>query len=138
MSERLRVWLLLAVAALVYGNTLANGFTLDDYGYILHNATVTQFSARGLFEPNRANNVLRPVTFATLALNWAIGDEHPFGYHLLNVLLHGAVGSLLYLVLGKLLERVRNGTTVAWVAALLFVVHPIHTEVVASIVGRSE
>jgi tetratricopeptide (TPR) repeat protein len=138
IGERWKIALLVVVALLVYGNTLWNGFTLDDHGYILHNPAVTHFSVRGLFEPNRANNVLRPVTFATLALNWAVGDDHPFGYHLLNVLLHGAVASLLYLVLGKLLEPVRNGTTVAWVAALLFVVHPIHTEAVASIVGRSE
>ena len=138
MSERLRVWLLLAVAALAYGNTLANGFTLDDHGYILRNATVTQFSARGLFEPNRANNVLRPVTFATLALNWAAGGDRPFGYHLLNVLFHAAVTLLLYLLLRKLLESDSGGATVAWVAALLFAAHPIHSEAVASIVGRSE
>ena len=87
IGERSKMALLVVVALLVYGNTLWNGFTLDDHGYILHNPAVTHFSVRGLFEPNRANNVLRPVTFATLALNWAAGDEHPFGYHLLNVLL---------------------------------------------------
>ena len=138
MSERWKIVLLLAVSLLVYGNTLRNGFTLDDHGYILRNPAVTSFSMQALFEPNRANNVLRPATFATLALNWAVGGDRPFGYHLFNVLVNAAVVLLLYLVLRKLLEPFLNGATTAWVAVLLFAVHPIHTEAVASIVGRSE
>ena len=138
MNERMRIGLLLAVAMLVYGNTLLNGFTLDDDTYILHNATVTNLSVRGLFEPAEATNVFRPLTFATFALNWAAGGARPFGYHLFNLLLHAVVTLLLYLVFRKLLEAVPQGTTVAWAAALLFAVHTIHTEAVASIVGRSE
>jgi tetratricopeptide (TPR) repeat protein len=138
MSERMRMALLLAVAMLVYGNTLFNGFTFDDDPYILHNPTVTNLSVSGLFHPTRASNVFRPVTFATFALNLAAGGAHPFGYHLLNLLLHALVALLLYLVLRKLLESVQQGATLAWVAAMLFAVHPIHTEAVASIVGRFE
>jgi len=134
----MRVALLLAVAMLVYGNTLLNSFTFDDDPYILHNPTITNLSVSGLFHPTRASNVFRPVTFATFALNLAAGGAHPFGFHLLNLLLHAVVTLLLYLVLRKLLESVEQGTTLAWVAALLFAVHPIHTEAVASIVGRFE
>jgi hypothetical protein len=137
MTERMRVALLLAVAMLVYGNTLLNGFTFDDDPYILHNPTVTNLSVSGLFHPTRASNIFRPVTFATFAVNLAAGGVHPFGYHLLNLLLHAAVTLLLYLVLRKLLESVQQGATLAWVAALLFAVHPIHTEAVASIVPVS-
>ena len=138
MSERTRVALLLAVAMLVYGNTLLNAFTFDDFLYVLHNPAVTNFSLSGLFVATRDSNVFRPVTFATFALDLALEGAHPFGYHLLNLLLHAAVTLLLYLVLRKLLEGVQQGATVAWVAALLFAVHPIHTEAVASIVGRFE
>jgi tetratricopeptide (TPR) repeat protein len=138
MNERLRVALLLAVAMLVYGNTLLNSFTLDDDVYIFSNPAVTGLSVGGLFEPAKANNVFRPVTFATFALNWAVGGTQPFGYHLVNLLLHAAVILLLYLVLRTLLEPVPRATTVALTAAWLFAVHPIHTEAVASIVGRSE
>ncbi len=138
MSERTRVALLLAVAMLVYGNTLLNAFTFDDFLYILHNPAVTNFSLSGLFVATRDSNVFRPVTFATFALNFAVEGAHPFGYHLLNLLLHAAVTLLLYLVLRKLLEGMQQGATLAWVAALLFAVHPIHTEAVASIVGRFE
>jgi Tfp pilus assembly protein PilF len=138
MNERWRVAMLLAVAVLVYGNTLPNSFTLDDDVYILSNPAVTGLSVRGLFEPTRANNIFRPVTFATFAVNWAVSGAQPFGYHLVNVLLHAAVLLLLYLVFRTLLEPVPRATTVALAAAWLFAVHPIHTEAVASVVGRSE
>ncbi len=141
MSERMRVALLLAVAMLVYGDALLNGFTFDDYTYILGNPAVTNLSVRGLFEPPQTNtnhHFFRPVTFVTYDLNWAVSGAQPFGYHLLNLLLHAMVTLLLYLVLRELLEAVPRGTTIAWAAALLFAVHSIHTEAVASIVGRSE
>jgi tetratricopeptide (TPR) repeat protein len=138
MSERWRVALLLAVAMLVYGNTLLNSFTMDDELYILRNPAVTSPSLKGLFEATKSNNIFRPITFSTFALNWAVEGAQPFGYHLFNLLLNAAVALLLYLVLRTLLEAVPHGTTVAFAAALLFAVHPIHTEAVASIVGRSE
>ena len=71
-------------------------------------------------------------------MNWAVEGGHPFGYHVFNLLLHVAVTVLLYLVLRKLLEGLPRGEIAAWVAALLFAVHPIHSEAVASIMGRSE
>lgn len=138
MSERTRIGLLLAVAMLVYANALHNSFTYDDFLYVLNNPGVTSATLKGFFEPTKVGNVFRPVTFATFALNWALGNVHAWGYHLLNLLLHAAVTLLLYLVLRTLLESVARGETVAFAAALLFAVHPIHTEAVASIVGRSE
>jgi len=141
MSERTRVVLLLAMAMLVYGNTLPNSFTFDDDAYILSNPAVTNLSVSGLFQPAKADSVLRffrPVAFATYELNWALAGAHPLGYHLFNLVLHTVVSLLLFLVLRKLFEEVQRGATIAWVAALLFAVHPVHTEAVASIVGRSE
>ena len=138
MKERWCVGLLLAVAMLVYGDALRNDFTQDDDLYIVHNETVSAPSLRGLFEANRDTNVFRPVTFLTLALNRAAGGARPFGYHLVNLLLHAAVTLLLYLLLEALLEPDPQARVVAFVAAMLFAVHPIHTEAVAAIVGRSE
>jgi len=138
MKDRLRIGLMLAVVALVYANTLVNQFTLDDGLYIMRNPQVTQFTWRGLFAPNRFTNVWRPFTFATLAFNWALHGAHPFGFHLLNLLLHAAVTLLLYFLFCALLEEIAQGKTVALVAAALFAVHPIHSEAVASIMGRPE
>jgi tetratricopeptide (TPR) repeat protein len=82
MTERMRVGLLLAVSMLIYANTLSNSSAFDDRLYVFQNPSVTHFSVRGLLEPEKASNVLRPVTFATFALNWALGGERPFGYDL--------------------------------------------------------
>jgi hypothetical protein len=97
-----------------------------------------QPSLKQLFQANKVSAVFRPVTFATLAVNYQLNGDRPFGYHLLNLLLHAGVTVLLFLVLRKILASEPRGDTAAFVAALLFAVHPLHTEAVASIVGRSE
>jgi protein O-mannosyl-transferase len=138
MTERWRIGLLLVVAVAVYANSVQNGFTFDDHSYILGNTAVRSGSLKELFVPTKANNMLRPFTFATFQLEWAARGPRPFAYHLANVLLHAVVTVLLYLLLLNLLEFVPQAPTIALVAALLFAVHPIHTEAVASIVGRAE
>lgn len=139
MSERVRLALLCAICLLAYGNTLANGFALDDSLYITRNSAVTHFSIPAVFKPHNDANVFRPITFATLALNWALGGTHPWGYHLVNLLLHALVTVLLYVVLRKLVaESQGQNAWVVWVAAMIFAVHPIHTDAVASVIGRSE
>lgn len=137
-SERFRVIALLAISILVYGNTVLNSFALDDFLYIFNNPAVTSPSLKLFFSATKDFNVFRPVTFISLALNWALGNSQAWGYHLVNVLLHAAVTLLVYALLKELLENVACGNAAAWVAALLFAVHPIHTEAVAGIVNRSE
>jgi len=112
MKESLRIGLFLAVAGLVYANALRNDFTMDDGIYILGNPQVTHSSMRGLFAPHGVSNVFRPVTFASFALNWRLG--------------------------GALLGASPAGKAVAFAAALVFAVHPLHTEAVSSVVGRAE
>ena len=138
MAERSRVALLLLVTLLVYANTLFNDFSFDDEMYILRNQTVHSISPQAFIRPTRVNNVLRPVTFASFALNWALEGARPFGYHLVNLLLHSAVVLLLYLLFRTLLESEPHAATIAFAGGLLFAVHPIHTEAVASIAARSE
>ena len=138
MKQRFYIGLLLATVVLVYSNTLWNAFTMDDGLYIVHNPQVTNASVRALFTPNKISNVFRPFTFVTYALNWAAGGEQPASYHLLNLLLHAGVTCLLYLLLQNILAASPYANIVAFSAALLFAVHPIHTEAVASIVGRAE
>ena len=138
MRETLRVALLLAIVALIYGNTLRNEFTMDDGVYILRNTQVTQPSVRELFAPNKTSNVFRPVTFATLALNWRLGGSRPFGFHVFNLILHACTTVLLYFLLNALLGASPPAKAVAFAAALVFAVHPLHTEAVTSVVGRAE
>ncbi len=138
MKNRLIFGILIAACLLAYGNTLRNEFTHDDGLYILRNPQVTAPAIANLFSPNATSNVFRPVTFATLALNWAFGGEEPAGYHLLNLILHGAVVCLLYLLILEIFGPEPRNKIIAFATALLFALHPIHTEAVASVVGRAE
>ena len=138
MRERIRLALLLIASAVVYGNTLVNSFAQDDDIYILQNHAVTSHSLRELATPNYFSHVFRPLTFATFSLDWLVAGPRPFAYHLVNLLLHALVTFLFYLLLRSLLEDRSETGDIAFVAALLFAVHPIHTEAVAAIVGRSE
>lgn len=136
--EQIFFVLLLAAVILAYGTTLANGFAQDDQLYILRNRAVTAPSLKALFTPNEATSVFRPVTFASLAANWALQGNRPLSYHAVNLVLHAGVTLLLYLVLRTHLAPAAEASVLAFVSSLLFAVHPIHTEAVASIVGRAE
>lgn len=137
MGQRLYLLLLIAAVVLVYSNSLRNAFTMDDGLYILRNPQVTAPTIHGLFTPNQFSKVLRPLTFSTFAVNWSAGRGQPLAFHVVNLLLHAGVACLLFLLLRKLLVSAEHGMLV-FAAALLFAVHPIHTEAVTSIVGRAE
>jgi len=138
MKDRLLIGILLAAVALAYGNILPNQFTMDDGLYVLSNSQVTEPSLHALLSTNQISNTFRPVTYATMALNWALGGPEPAGFHLLNLLLHAGVVWLMYLLLQEIFGKSSRGKTIAFAAALLFAVHPIHTEAVASVPGRAE
>jgi Tfp pilus assembly protein PilF len=138
-KERFCIVLLLGAVVFAYGNALWNGFAQDDLQlYIVHNAQVTEPSLRALFTPQMAAKVFRPVTIGTFALDWKAGGGRPFAFHVVNLLLHAAVTLLFYVLLLALLQSSVHANEVACAAALLFAVHPIHTEAVTSIVGRAE
>jgi len=138
-KERLCAAILLIVAALVYSNTFRNAFTWDDLQlYVVKNPQVTDPSLRAIFSAHKATNVFRPLTFASFALDWKAGGGQPLVFHVVNLALHAGVSWLLYLLLQAALAVSPRAKTAAFAAALLFAVHPIHVEAVASIAGRAE
>jgi len=126
--------LLFLLAAGVYANILGNGFAQDDFYYIVGNRDLTEAPWKLMASAYSNSGIYRPVTMLTYVLNvWTLGMK-PFGFHLINLLLHGLVTVLLYRVVVELLAMPRA----AWAAAVLFAVHPIHSEAVAAAVGRAE
>jgi protein O-mannosyl-transferase len=123
---------ILAVAVLLaYFNALAGVFQFDDYNVIVDNPAVHTLSAWFDSMPG-----IRPLLKLSYALNWTI-DSGPFGFHLFNVLVHAVNTVLVYRLL-----RVLRGERVEmqWaplVGALLFALHPVHTEAVTYVSGRS-
>jgi len=129
------------LAVLVYSNTPGNGFVFDDRVIIEQNPLIRSLDGipRLFVTPywtgeGRANRLYRPLTTATFALNRALGNGGPSGFHLVNALLHGTSAVLLFLLLVRLF-RLR---WMALGASALFAVHPVLTESVAGLVGRAE
>ncbi len=131
---------LFLLALLPYLNTLGHGFTFDDDREILDNPLVRTFSWRGFLDaynrpPGAKFPAGRPLPVLTYALNHAFGALRPFGYHLVNVLLNAVVAVLVWAATREVFP---GRPSAAFLAAAFFAVHPIHTEVVASVIGRSE
>ncbi len=145
------------IGCLLYANTLTHKYTQDDAIVIYDNMFTTKGIAGipgilsydtfyGFFkEEGKANLVsggrYRPLTLVMFAIEYSIFGESPMIGHLVNILLFALTSVLVYLLILKLLLPRKDpefAYFVAFVTALLFVVHPIHTEAVANIKGRDE
>ena len=82
---------------------------------------------------SEGTGLYRPLTSGALAGEWALFNGSSFGFHATNVLLHSAVSLLALLLLLEL-----GSVPGAFAGAALFAIHPLHTEVVANVVGQAE
>lgn len=149
--------LLMALAFALYGASIRYGYLLDDEMVIWKNDFVMKGLAgwsdifahdsfMGYFKEEKfllEGGRYRPLSLAMFALEVQLfGKEaHPVVGHTVNILLYGLTGVLLYrLLLGffPTSPESRWFFSVAFIGALLFVVHPIHSEAIANIKGRDE
>ena len=124
------------LAGAVYANALRNPFVYDDYHTIVVNASihdVTNLRAIVL------HDVTRPLVNFSYAVDRAIWGPGPFGFHVDSVLLHMLNVLLLFRLTWRLADdRGRAPQVPAFAAAALFAVHPMMTEAVGYVSGRSE
>src|SRR5262249_48983466 len=132
---------ILFTTLLCYWNSLLGEFVGDDHIVVERNRDIRSLSyIPKLFHQNywgegyEDQGNYRPLTNVSFAVNYAVGGLEPFGYHLLNVLLHAANGALVFL----LIRRYTKHEYLSLAAALLFIVHPVHVEAVSQIAGRTE
>lgn len=135
--------LILLVCILAYGNIFTQQFVYDDRELVTENPAIRQLSqlpqvfASHYWSGSRpawAGNLYRPLVGASLALDYAVGGLNARVYKVTNFSLHLLCSWLVFL-LGR---RIACSPQVSLAAALLFAVHPLHTEAVTSIVGRTE
>jgi len=132
--------IIVILSILIYGNILLNGFTFDDFREIVNTPLVTAFNGREFLEaftpgPDKPEPPGRPIPLLTFSLNYYLGGLNPLGYHLVNLILNAAVSLLIYWVC---LEIFPGKTRLSFLTAIFFACHPIHSEIVAAAVGRSE
>jgi hypothetical protein len=87
-----------------------------------------------------------PLTWLSFGVNYVLGGMSPWGYHAVNVLLHGVNAGVFLLIAVRLLSATEHGrarradvevVAGSVLAALLFAVHPQRVEPVAWITGRA-
>uniref|UniRef100_H3A5Y2 dolichyl-phosphate-mannose--protein mannosyltransferase n=1 Tax=Latimeria chalumnae TaxID=7897 RepID=H3A5Y2_LATCH len=132
------------VALALYLNTLSADFCYDDSRAIKTNQDLLPETPwthifyndfwGTLLTHSGSHKSYRPLCTLSFRLNYAFGGLDPWGYHLVNVLLHSAVTGL-FTNFSRILFGDGYWTLIA---GLLFASHPIHTEAVAGIVGRAD
>uniref|UniRef100_A0A146VID1 dolichyl-phosphate-mannose--protein mannosyltransferase n=1 Tax=Fundulus heteroclitus TaxID=8078 RepID=A0A146VID1_FUNHE len=134
-----------ALCVLCYGNSLHGELVHDDVWAIVNNPDVRPGSSlRNIFSndfwgkrmaDNTSHKSYRPLCILTFKLNILLGGMTPLYFHIINVCLHCAVTCLLMYTCKRC---VFEDPRLAFVTALLFAVHPVHTEAVSGIVGRAD
>jgi hypothetical protein len=127
-----------AAALLVNLSTLGFGFlpSWDDHIYVVDNPWIRGFTRENLLhafsEPYYANFL--PLHLVSYMIDYSIWGLKPFGYHLQSVLLNALNAALALWVVRRLL----GNFSLAFLAALLFAVHPSHVEAVAWVSVRKD
>jgi len=138
-------FLIAVLGFLLYANTLQNDFALDDVSAIKKNWVVKQGVSSFpviLKTPYRYgyrasdDELYRPLPLMVFATLWQLFPSNPFPFHLLNVLLYALTGIVLFNLLKKLFHGYHP--LLAFAATILFIAHPLHTEVVANIKSLDE
>ncbi len=124
--------LIAGLALLIYLPALNGEFILDDDVYLTNSSLIA--SPNGWYQFWLADQPMDyyPVSNTSLWLEWRLWKGNPAGYHITNLLLHVASALLIWMVLKKL------AIPGAFLAALLYAVHPINAESVAWISQRKD
>ena len=133
-SVAAQLWLTVAVLA-AYANAFAGVFQFDDFNVIVQQTGVHSIGAWWQGMPG-----IRPLLKLSYAANWAL-DDRALGFHAVNLALHGLNTLLVFQLLRRLAPRIGVEATsvfgAAFIAALIFALHPAQTEAVTYISGRS-
>ncbi len=135
---------------IIYANSFKGAFHFDDYPNIIDNPmlqmrTLSWESVKTSFygADSSMEKIQRPLSYLTLALNYYFGGTDPFGYHVVNFIIHYIASIFLFLLLYHTLklpilkDRYRNGAyAISLLGAFFWATHPIQVTAVTYIVQR--
>lgn len=149
-TDRIFIGIILFVSIAIYSNAIFNGFVFDDKIQVLKNAlikdikNIPEIFTSGIVysdEHNFISNNYRPVMNLIFMFNYYVYGLKAWGFHLNNIMIHAGASVLVFIIIIKLLKKssqIHVSSLPAFVAALLFATHPIHTEAVAWVSGVPE
>ncbi|XP_015978681.2 protein O-mannosyl-transferase TMTC4 isoform X1 [Rousettus aegyptiacus] len=146
------------VSLLCFARSYDGDFVFDDSEAIVNNKDLRAETPLGdlwhhdfwgsRLSSNTSHKSYRPLTVLTFRVNYYLsGGFHPVSFHMVNILLHGGISVLMVDVFSVLFgglqytskgRRLNLAPRSSLLAALLFAVHPVHTECVAGVVGRAD
>lgn len=147
-SDRNIAYALGAFAFLLYAQTIGFGYALDDVAVISSNRFVqdgfggfgkilTTFYWHGNPSFEMSNSGLfRPISLLMFATEWQLFGDRPAIFHFVHVVLYAVVAVQLFLLLQELFGK--QSGRLALIATVLWVVLPVHTEVVANLKSADE
>ncbi len=124
--------LLIALVFLTYSNSLRGEFVFDDRQIIEQNSPLINIET--LDDALAMGSGWRRLTAVTYGLNFYWGQLDPYGYHLVNVLIHALNAIVVFLII----SQISGGMLFPSLAgAAVFSVHPLLSEAVANVAGRA-
>lgn len=142
---RLYAVLLLLAGLTVYANSLASPLVFDDQGSIVENTYIRSLwpIRNALSWPAQSSLAGRPIANLSLAINYAFGGIDPWGYRVVNLAIHISVALVLFGIIRRTLRSrawpsPASADSIAFVCALVWLLHPLQTEVVNYITQRTE
>lgn len=141
--------IIIFVGFVAFANIFGNSFVWDDEEMVVKNFPIFQttnipqlFQQATFFSGGSGLSgwFYRPLVMISFLLTGVIFGQSPFGFHLVQLILHLAVASILFLVLRELfqLKVKKEATPLALLLSLIFVVHPAHVEAVSYIASIAE
>jgi len=133
--------LIIFVGVLAYTNSLQGQFLWDDESLVQYNPYIKDWSHLPKIFTSRLGSAAkesgafyRPVQTFTYLIDYSFWRLNVFGYHLVNMVWHILVAMSIF----GLIQILFQNRKLSLLTALLFVVHPIHTEAVSYISGRAD
>jgi tetratricopeptide (TPR) repeat protein len=123
------------LALIVFGPAINGSFLFDDVGLPFADPRAESMP------PSFWIGGVRPVLMATYWMNFLLSGRWPFAYHLVNLAFHTGTATLMYFIFEKMLEIASVKSDRRWYSifgAVMFLIHPLQTESVDYIAGRSE